>query len=875
MQTASLNPSVVWFCRAAARVAGVFAIAVGVVGLLGWVLDVETLKSAFTGPVTIKANAAMCLILLGGALLLLAPQEPQGRLPGAAAGARAMAAVALSVAGLTFLQHVGGFDFGIDQLLFREVPGAVATASPGRMGPPASLSFVLAGLALLLLNVRTPRGGVPSQWLALLVGLIALFPLIGYAYRIQPLYGIARYTGIALHTAIAIAVLSAGLLAVRPTEGWMRVVCADDAGGVTARRLLLPAILLPLALGWLRTVGERAGLFDAAFGRALMVVSMIVIFTALVLLNARDISRLGRQSARAERERRLGEEELHASRERYRNFISLSSEGIWRFELDSPIPTSLPVDEQVDLIFRHAYLAECNDAMARMYGYDSAAEITGWRLDRFQDPADLRSREFLKAFIAGGYRLQDGESHETSRDGAVRVFLNSFVGTVEDGKVLRAWGTQRDVTDRKRVEQEREALLEREQAARAEAERASRMKDDFLATLSHELRTPLNAILGWAHLLAQGGGRGRGTDPAELAEGLRTIERNARAQTQIIEDLLDMSRIVSGKVRLDVRPVDPQAVVEAALETVRPAAEAKDIRLHKVLDPEAGTVSGDPNRLQQVFWNLLSNAVKFTPRGGRVQVLLRRVEGQVEVSVVDDGEGIREDFLPHVFDRFRQADGSTTRRHGGLGLGLAIVRQLIELHGGTVRAESDGPGRGARFTVALPVATASAAPHARPSAGTGADVGVGAGEGAAPPGDAGGGDGPSLRGVRVLVVDDEADSRALVRRVLEDRGATVAVAGSADEAMEQFGRGPPDVLLSDIGMPGEDGYGLVRRVRALGPGRGGDVPAVALTAYARLEDRLRAMQHGFQMHAAKPIEPAELVLIVATLAGRTGRAATG
>ncbi|MEZ0266515.1 MAG: GAF domain-containing protein [Phycisphaerae bacterium] len=426
-----------------------------------------------------------------------------------------------------------------------------------------------------------------------------------------------------------------------------------------------------------------------------------------------------------------------------------------------------------------------------------------------------------------------------------------------DGRVALGILTLHDVTERKAGEREREELLLRERAARAEAERASRMKDEFLATLSHELRTPLNAILGWAQVL-----RSDGTTADDQAQGLEVIERNARAQTRIIEDLLDMSRIISGKVRLDVQRVDLAPVVRAAIETVQPTADARGVRVQAILDPAARPVSGDPGRLQQVFWNLLSNAIKFTPRGGRVQVLLGRVNSHLEVSVTDTGEGIRPEFLPHVFDRFRQADASTTRRHGGLGLGLAIVKQLVELHGGSVRAKSAGPGAGATFIVALPLTVVDAAPapddepgeRRHPAQGGAADLGTCV----------------KIAGMRVLVVDDEPDARALLARVLEGCEARVRTAGSADEALALLAAERPDVLVSDIGMPGEDGYALIRKVRSLGPDRGGAVPAIALTAYARAEDRMRAVLAGFQMHVAKPVEPAELITMVASLGGRTG-----
>jgi len=411
--------------------------------------------------------------------------------------------------------------------------------------------------------------------------------------------------------------------------------------------------------------------------------------------------------------------------------------------------------------------------------------------------------------------------------------------------------------ERSKNEQEREELLRRERAARAEAERASRMKDEFLGTLSHELRTPLHAILGWSQVLSRRGN-------ADLAKGLEVIERNARAQTKIIDDLLDMSRIISGKVRLDVQGVDLAAVARLAVDTVRPAADAKGVKLQAVLDPLAGPVNGDPNRLQQVLWNILTNAVKFTPRGGRVQVLLERVNSHLELSVIDSGQGISPEFLPHVFDRFSQADASNTRQHAGLGLGLAIVKQLVELHGGSVRAKSAGPGQGAAFSIELPLQSVSSEAadtpdrrHPRRSDGADRDLPDPASRRA------------DFSGLKILVVDDEADARALMRQLFEDSRATVLEASSAAEALSLLRSARPDVLVSDIGMPGESGYVLIRQIRALPVQAGGATPAVALTAYARTEDRTQAILAGFQHHVAKPVEPAELIAMVASLTQRS------
>jgi PAS domain S-box-containing protein len=385
------------------------------------------------------------------------------------------------------------------------------------------------------------------------------------------------------------------------------------------------------------------------------------------------------------------------------------------------------------------------------------------------------------------------------------------------------------------------------------AERANQLKDEFLATLSHELRTPLTAIVGWSEMLGN-----PKLDPVDSLRAIEVIRRNARMQVQMINDLLDVSRIITGKLRLSVQPVDLGTIIIAAVDGLRPAAEAKEIRLQLQLDSPAGKVSGDHDRLQQVAWNLLSNAIKFTPRGGRVIVSLARVESHLEVTVSDTGQGISPEFLPHVFDRFRQADATTTRVHSGLGLGLAIVRQLVELHGGTVRVDSEGEGLGATFTVSLPLAAVRRAAS---------DIGSAQQPEFKLPGFE---CPPELTGLRVLVVDDEAETCELLQFILEGCGAQVKTASSAAAALEAVAEEAFDVLISDIGMPEEDGYSLIAKVRALGKERGGQVPAAALTAFAGEEDRIRTLRSGFQIHVPKPISPSELVAVVANLAGRTG-----
>ncbi len=406
------------------------------------------------------------------------------------------------------------------------------------------------------------------------------------------------------------------------------------------------------------------------------------------------------------------------------------------------------------------------------------------------------------------------------------------------------------------VAEERQRLLESERAARAELEEAARMKDEFLATLSHELRTPLNAILGWSQMLR------RKSDQESLDQGLVVIERNARVQVQLIEDLLDMSRIIAGKLRLNLETVDPASFVHAAIQTIEPAARAKDIDLRAVLRGAPAPILGDPDRLQQVVWNLLSNAVKFTPESGWIEVRLVTADSHVVITVADSGPGIDPEFLPFLFERFRQGDASTTRRHRGLGIGLAIVRHLVESHGGSVAAANADAGGGAVFTVTFPVLPPAASDRmrrARLAARSTADA------------DGGSAAQASLRGLRVLVVDDEPDAREVIRHVLESSGARVLLAASADEAIGVFEREIPDVLLSDIAMPGTDGYALLVQIRALGPDHNGTLPALALTAFAHPEDRARVLRAGFVAHVPKPVEPRELVAAIAKAAAGRGQ----
>ena len=488
-----------------------------------------------------------------------------------------------------------------------------------------------------------------------------------------------------------------------------------------------------------------------------------------------------------------------------------------------------------------------NAAAERMFGW-SAEEVIGRHITVIIPPDRHHEEDRVLARIRSGAKVDHFETVRIRKDGRL-LDVSLTISPIRDstGQIIGASKIARDITAQKQAERDLASLLMREQSARAEAEAANRAKDDFLTTLSHELRTPLNAVYGWAAML-----RNAQLDPATLEKAIDAIMRNANAQVQLIDDLLDVSRIASGKLRLEMRPVAPRDVIEAAVEAVRPAAMVKNIGTHLDLSPATGPIAGDANRLQQIVWNLLSNAVKFTPPGGRVDVSLREVGEHIEIAVRDSGAGIAPDFLPHVFERFRQADSSSTRTHGGLGLGLTLVKQLVELHGGTVRAESAGLGRGATFTIALPLSSASAPAGEAARATTLLALPASRTS--------------QLEGIRVLVIDDDLDGAILLTTILERAGAAAEVAHSAAEGFKLFSIAPPEVVISDIEMPEEDGYSLISRIRALAPARGGRVPAIALTAYGRREDRLRAIAAGFSMHLPKPVHPEELVTLVASLA---------
>jgi PAS domain S-box-containing protein len=498
-------------------------------------------------------------------------------------------------------------------------------------------------------------------------------------------------------------------------------------------------------------------------------------------------------------------------------------------------------------------IALVNAAAERLFGYDRQ-ELLGKPIEMLV-PKHIRERHpsHRADFYASPQMRPMGAGRDLTgqrkdgREVPIEIALNPI--SVRGQRMVLS--SVLDISARRRAEIERSELLARERAAREQAETASRAKDEFVAVVSHELRAPLTAIILGTQLLRASG---KFDEDPDVMQAFDTVERNAKSQAQLIEDLLDISRVITGKLVLNVRPVEVGHIIETSVDSVRAAADAKSIQLRLHLDRAGSWVSADPSRLQQIVWNLLSNAVKFTPQHGTIDVRADRDAAHAYIVVTDSGEGIHAEFLPYVFDRFSQANLSSGRRHGGLGLGLAIVRHLVELHGGTVRAESDGEGRGATFTVMLPLAATHEASAAAPLLDTAYGVAT-----------------PTLEGLRVMIVDDAADTRDLLTKILHRHGAEVRSCASASDALEAIGEWRPAVLVSDVAMPEEDGYSLIRRVRALDRDRGGDVPAVALTGYAQTEDRTRALAAGFQMHIPKPVDPRELVTVIASLAGRIGR----
>jgi PAS domain S-box-containing protein len=802
--------------RLIATAAAAYALLIGVLTLLGYALDVRRLTDWNNDDISMFPNAAAGAALSGLALLVLTISN--GRKHWRIV-LRVIAGTVGLLGGLTLLEHLSGVNLGIDTLFFQRSWGQVAASAPMRMGPPASTSYVLIGTGLLLAT-RGTRARRLASALGLVVIAIASLSLIGYWFGAK-LFFVAHLTGIAFQTSTALAAIGIGLIACLPEHGLAAMLRRDDPGGGIFRRLLFPIIAAPLVLGWLRVLGQEGGYYDTAFGTAALALLMILMLLGLLWWTAAGVSR-HTQLVRA------AEQGVRDSEARHRALFEVSVYGV------------LTIDEL-------GIIQAANPAAERIFGHSSRDMIGRNVSILMPEPYQTQHDSYLHNYRRTGVRKIIGIGRELTgkrKDGSAFPIDLAVAEFWVSGKRYFK-GIVNDITDRKRAEQERARLLDSERVARSEAEQASRVKDEFLATLSHELRTPLNAILGWSRLIDL-----HPDDVKTVTEGIQVITRNAKIQADLIANLLDMSRIISGKLRLEVQDVNLSEVVTAAIDAVRHSAEVKRIRIESILSLTFDAVRGDPGRLQQVMWNLLSNAVKFTPKDGRIQVVLAKKDSHAEIVVSDTGIGIKPEFLPHLFERFRQADATATRQHGGLGLGLAIVKNLVELHAGTVHAESRGEGQGSTFTVQLPLALMHA-----PTEMTQRTLETSHGS-RVPVGDV------DLRGVTVLAIDDQADARDLLSRVLEECHAEVVLASSSDEGLQALKVHRPHVVLCDIGMPGKDGYDFIREMHS----QGHHIPALAVTAFARPEDRLRAVRAGYQGYISKPLEPAELVATVAVFA---------
>ncbi|MEO7413858.1 MAG: ATP-binding protein [Opitutaceae bacterium] len=790
----SLNSSAVRASQVAANILALLVTAVGGGSFLGWVFDNEILKSPLQDGITIKANASLGLIFAGAGLFFLQKAQP-GRTRVRTLG-RICAVLALSLGALTVFQHLSGVDLGIDQLIFRETPGALATASPGRMGLPASVCLFLGGVALLLLDGRTARRRFIGQILGLSICVFTQLPLIGYAFGASQLYAVAGYTGIAMHTAVALLLWGVGILASRPTEGVMAILCADDAGGLMARRLVPAAFSLPIVTWLIRIYAEKEGWVEPSLIRPLAVLFLSVCSVVVVLWNARGMSGLETQRRRLEVERQRGFE-------RTIEILESISDAFYA----------------IDAAGRFTYV---NRQAEELWGRsrDSLLGQSLWsEFPEAVNDAHPAHREVLS--------LRQPRRYETFSPRLSRWFDVSLYPEAGGG----VSGFFRDVTERRHVEEE----LRR---ARDAAENANQAKSEFLATLSHEIRTPLNPVVLTLDYL-----EAHPEFPAKLRGELASIRRHVDLEIQLISDLLDITRIESGKLQLNLRDVDLHEVMQAVVVMCR-RTDGPEIQLE--LGTESHFVRADPVRLHQVVWNLLNNAQKFTESGGRVVLRTAAPQaGRIRIEVTDNGRGIAPELMPKLFNAFEQGETLTARQRGGLGLGLTITRKIVEAHGGTVTAASRGAGEGAQFTVELPTLAERPGLPPPPTAAV-------ASEAANP--------------LRILLVEDHAPTLKAMLRLLKMIGHQITTATTCAEAERAALAGDFDLLISDLGLPDESGLELMKRVRPRFPGR-----AIAITGYGTEQDIQAAREAGFAEHLTKPVQISLLKAAIVRVAGAKRR----
>lgn len=791
--------------RWASVACGVAGALFGLITLAGWILDNEALKGSFVAGITMKTNAAIGITLTGALVVLLGARRSSRD----TALERALAALVAVIGLLTLLQHLFGVDFGIDQLIFREPAGALATQSPNRMGPVASLGLFLLGVARLALRVQTRSGVAPFQYIVLAVTLITSAPLLGYLFDARMLFGIGKYTGIALPTALALWLHALGLLLAQPEVGFMRRLAATDSGALLVRRLLPAAILIPVLLMIMRVAGQELGLYDQVLGRALVVIAFIIVFSGVVWRTGEVVRRQAAAAARAERELH---EQLVQSLEQFRTLGEAVPDLLWMMD-----GNGAPLYQ--------------NPAWTRYTGLSAAAlEARDWQsVAHPEDRAVLE--ELWTAAKLSGEPLQR-EARLSAADGAHRWFSLRLVPVRDESDAVVKWiGAATDIDDEKRT---REALAD-----------ADRRKTEFLAVLAHELRNPLAPVRNAVHVL-----RSRGDSDPESLKTYALIERQVEHLARLIDDLMDVSRISRDKLELRKSKVGLRRIISAAVEGTRYLVDAHRHRLNVTLPPDDVQLEADGARLVQVFTNLLTNAARYTPAGGTIDVMAQLDgDGAVTVSVTDDGVGIREDQLARIFDMFFQAEADSRRGRHGLGIGLSLVKKLVELHGGSVSVHSAGPGRGSTFAVRFPSSIVEQAAES-PSSGPVALA--------------------RFAGACVLVVEDNQDSAEMLAHLLRMTGASVHVAHDGESGLALAAEVHPQIVLLDIGLPGISGYEVARELRRTPWGT--EAFVVALTGWGQSEDRARSADAGVDQHLVKPVDPDQLLAAIAAYQSGAARA---
>ena len=838
------------------------AFCIGAAAFLGWVIQNDILKRIHPSLVTMKANTAVCLMLTAAAVILI--QDPS-RSTAKRRLIQLFAVIVALVGLITLSQHLLGWNSGLDQLLFYESRAEAGRSFPGRMGVAASLNFSLFGPTLLLLDARSPRWFRVSNIAVLLVIAITLLVFLYYFYGIDPNTPIELYFTIALHTVIAFLCLCAAILLARPERGVIAAFLGDSPGAVVARRMW-PALLTVIVLGWIRTVMFSNPLASSrGFTTAVFVSANLFLFTSLMWWTAVSLNR-------TDRERRLADLALRHSEARLTVLVRVSE--LTR-TVQNPDELSYAVAETVgrhlkvrrclfnetdverDLEIVHKDYCDGAESVAGEHRISEYSSVTSREMqlgntvincDSKTDPRT--AADYHRAYKANGERayvavplMREGRwvASLWASDDQPREWAREEVSLLQT-VAERTW----TAIEKLCAEAERERLLKSEQEARDAAERANQLKDEFLATLSHELRNPLNVILGYSELLLRMPDIQQSPRLIQMGDALR---RNAQSQSQLINDLLDLSRLQRGKISLNQETVSLAAIIDNAVETVRADAAAKNIDIHSHGGDQLLLVDGDRLRLQQIAWNLLNNAVKFSPPGGRIEISLGSERDSAVLVVSDTGQGIDPSFLPHVFEMFRQADGSNRRRHGGLGIGLALVRQLVQLHGGTISAESEGPNKGARFTVRLPLMREAAAPVLASSGSLELNV---------------------LSQTNFLIVDDSEDTIRMLQELLKIGGANVMTANNGAEALRIAREHEFDVILSDISMPEMDGFEFLQRLREI-DGRE-DVPVIAITGFGRNDDIARVRAAGFYSHLTKPLNLQALAEVLQQLNHNATRA---